>query len=72
MNQPLDDDSLSGLIPQIIYVDDETFDQMLHDLDNPQGPSETIRNGAKLLKALYDHKRHGKIGAARKVQRNGK
>ena len=46
--------------PGAFVVDDDEFDRIIHDLQNPKPPSNSIKRGAELLRKLYGQKEDGK------------
>ena len=39
--------------PFVYVLPPEDFDRILHDLENPSPPTESIKRGAELLRKLY-------------------
>jgi len=42
------------MLPTVIVLDAAAFDEMVRNLMNPSGPTESIKRAAELLRQLYD------------------
>ena len=45
---------MDKMLPTIVVLDAGAFDEMVYNLMNPSGPTESIKRAAELLRQLYD------------------